>query len=107
MIAVSFSLDYRLFGVSLLALFLAGILYNLLVAWLGHRKNGYTSLLVVGGVLFTLTGVALVSWQAAGLCLLAFAASGLPMVLGDIYRSIKHQEQALELMRQAAKERQS
>jgi hypothetical protein len=104
MISLTYTVDTRLIAVTLIALFLAGVLYNLLVSWLGPRKTGYTSLLVVGGVLFTLAGVAFICWQSAAIALLAFAASGAPMVLGDIYRGIKRNHDAIELMRQAAQE---
>jgi hypothetical protein len=94
--------DWRLIGAVLFGLLMFGTVYNNLVQKLGRRKEGYTSLLVVGGVLITLAGVALVSWQCAVLTLSAFAASGLPMVLGDIQRHIQARERAItEMQRQA------
>jgi hypothetical protein len=94
--------DWRLIGAVLFGLLMFGLVYNELVQRIGRRKEGYTSLLVVGGVLITLGGVALVSWQCAVLTLSAFAASGLPMTLGSIYRHIRSREQAIEYLRREA-----
>jgi hypothetical protein len=88
----------------LFALFFFGWAFNSLVNWLGDRKDGYTSLLVVAGVLVTLGGVALIDWRAAGLALAGFAASGLPMVIGDVARTVAKREKALRLMRLVARE---
>lgn len=82
-------------------LLLFGVGYNLLIAWLERRHylHGHTALAVVGGVLITLAGVALVSWQAALLALGAFCASGIPMVLGSIWRSMKESDELLADLR--------
>ena len=80
-------------------LFLFGAAYNLLVAWLEHKgyDEGYTSLLVVGGVLVTLAASALlVGWYNALLVLLCFAASGLPMILGSLARYARARRAALD-----------
>lgn len=99
-------IDWRLLGSVLFGLLMYGVVYNELVQRLGKRKEGYTSLLVVAGVLVTLAGVSLISWQSALLTLCAFAASGLPMVIGDIRRYVEAREKALETMRQEAAEAQ-
>lgn len=69
-----------------------GVLYNQLVQWL-HRKGydeGYTSILVVVGVLVTDIGVGVVlGFEAAAVVFLLFCASGSPMILGDIARYVK------------------
>lgn len=96
--------DWRLIGAVAFGLFGFGVGYNALIHALGERKEGYTSLLVVAGVLITLGGVALIHWQAAALALLAFAASGLPMVVGDIGRHIWRREQAIERTQARAEE---
>lgn len=66
-------------------LFALGFFYNWAVSWLQRRgyAEGYTSLLVVGGTLLTLAGVAVLDWMAALLTLGAFAASGFWMVVGS------------------------
>lgn len=62
--------------------------YNRWVA--NHQaKNGgiYTAFYVAGGVLVTVMLMApVIGWQAAGLVLLGFAGSGLPMILGSMHR---------------------
>lgn len=66
-----------------LALF--GLAYNALTGWLEEKglAEGYTSDLVVGGVLVTVTASApIVGIRRAALVLGCFVASGLPMVIG-------------------------
>lgn len=92
MIIATSASDGRLIGVVLVSLLLFGVLYNRLMDWLDRRKDGYTSLLVAGGVLVSLAGVAVISWQAAGLSLLAFAASGLPMIIGEAVRYVRRRD---------------
>lgn len=99
MIGCSQAVDWRLIGAILAGLFMFGVAYNALVHHLGNKKEGYSAILVVGGVLITLGGLALISWQCALLAVAMFAASGLPMVIGDIYRSIRRREQALQVLR--------
>ena len=87
---------------SILAVFwglvLFGILYNLLMGWMEKRGylEGLTSLAVVGGVLITLAGIAVVSWSAAVLALAAFTASGLPMVIGSLWRYVQRRQMEQE-----------
>ncbi|MCD6289997.1 MAG: hypothetical protein J7M34_05785 [Anaerolineae bacterium] len=74
------------------ALVTFGIGYNALVEWLNREvpDHGYTSFLVVGGVIVTLTGSAfLIGWQEALLVGLCFTASGLPMIAGSVWRSLR------------------
>lgn len=72
----------------IMGLLLFGIGYNAFVSY--AEKEGYTegymSIVVAGGVLATLGGIAIVSWQAALLCLAGFAASGVPMIIGSMIR---------------------
>jgi hypothetical protein len=91
--------DWQVFGVILVALFWFGVAYNAWVGDLRERKEGYTALLVVVGVIVTLLGAALINWQAALIVFACFAASGLPMVLGDIQRTIKLREDAIQRIR--------
>lgn len=74
----------------LIALFLCGMIYNYAVVDKIERLHpplGVTAFEVVGGVLFTLVGFALlVGVEAMLLALLCFAASGVPMILGSLQR---------------------
>lgn len=100
MIGSTPALDGRLIGAVLAGLFFFGLAYNALMHYLDGKKDGYTAFLVVAGVLITLGGAALISWQAAVLCLVCFVASGIPMIVGDIYRAIKRREQAIARIKQ-------
>lgn len=73
------------------ALFAFGFAYNKLIAWIerNHYDEGFTSLFVVVGVMVTLGAVALLDVNAAGLVLVAFAASGFWMVVGGWGRYVK------------------
>lgn len=87
-------------------LFAFGFAYNLFVAWLERRgyDEGYTALLVVGGVGITLLGIGLLSMEGAGLMLGAFAASGFWMVIGSIWRHMRRRERARkEILDEAAR----
>lgn len=92
-------LDWTLFGVTLGALFLFGIVYDRFIAWLGELKEGYLALFVVVGVLVTLLGVAVMDLRAAVIALLSFCASGIPMLVGDIQRTIEKRKRAIERMK--------
>ncbi|NPV77931.1 MAG: hypothetical protein HPY59_16340 [Anaerolineae bacterium] len=87
-------LDYGMITAVLLGLVLFGIGYNALVAWAERRgyTEGYLSLIVAMGVFVTLCGVAILSIHAALLTLLAFIASGTPMIIGSILRYIHRRE---------------
>ncbi len=89
------------FGILLAAIFLLvlfGIGYNLVVAEWERKKylEGFTSLAVVAGVLITLLIEAGLNWQAAVLTLICFAASGLPMVIGSVWRYAKNRRKNQE-----------
>lgn len=73
------------------ALFLFGYFYDRVVTWLERNgyDEGYMALLVVGGVLATLAGMALIDWRAAVLGLGAFTASGFWMVIGSWWRHVQ------------------
>ena len=95
----TFPVDWRLIGSVMFGLFMFGLSYNFFVGSLEERKNGYLAMLVAAGVGMTLIGVAIVSWQAAVLVLACFAASGMPMIVGEISRSIQLREKALRMQR--------
>ena len=80
-------------------LFMFGAAYNYFVGSLEERKDGYLAMLVAAGVGITLVGVAIISWQAATLVLACFFMSGIPMIVGEISRSIKMRDKALRMQR--------
>lgn len=83
-----------------LGLALFGVGYNALVEWLERKgyTEGFLSLIVALGVAITLIGVAVLSVQAAILTLLAFTASGTPMIAGSILRYLRAREEARKQM---------
>lgn len=74
-----------------LALFVFGIAYNQLIAWMEKKKylEGYTAFAVAGGVTITLGAVAFIDWEAALLVLGAFCCSGAWMVIGSWWRHVQ------------------
>lgn len=96
---IEMAADWRLIGAVFFGLFCFGCGYAALTAWIGDRKQGYTSLMVVGGVLVTLLGVALVSWPSALLTAGAFIASGTPMIVGEIVTYKRREAEALRRMK--------
>ncbi len=98
MIGYDSGVIFAIFGV----LFVFGYLYDRAVTWLERNgyDEGYTALLVVGGVLVTLGGVAAVDWRAALLGLGAFASSGFWMVIGSWWRHVQRRRHGQELQQQ-------
>ena len=92
-------IDWKLIGSVLFGLFMFGCSFNALVDYLKDRSDGYLAMLVTAGVGITLIGAAIISWQAAVLLLACFAASGIPMIIGEIARSIQMREKALRRQR--------
>lgn len=88
-------------------LFLFGVGYNEFVEWLEENgyDRGYTSLLVVFGTMVTV-GMAgfLIGWQNAIRLLMAFGASGLPMIIGSIERYVRERSEDELWGRQIAQE---
>lgn len=93
-------LDYGVILAVFFGLSLFGVGYNAFVSWL--EKNGYSegymSLIVALGVFATLCGVAILSIQAALLALIAFVATGTPMIIGSIARYLRKREEAKRAM---------
>lgn len=87
-----------------LCLFIFGLGYNWMVSRLGRKLEGYMSLVVALGVMVTLVGVLLLSPGAALICLLAFAATGLPMIFGSIVRYITRRESSRSAIIDEAKQ---
>lgn len=77
-------------------LVLFGMIYNMLIGWAARHgyTEGYLSLVVATGVSITLIAVSLVDLQAALLTLIAFIASGTPMIIGSMVRYIKARDAA-------------
>lgn len=78
-----------------------GIAYNALVDWMEKRGiDGYTWLQVVGGVGMTLVfAIALVGWQDVMRLTALFAATGLPMIAGALYRREKRLARLVKQLR--------
>jgi divalent metal cation (Fe/Co/Zn/Cd) transporter len=85
----------------ILGLALFGIAYNALVAWMErhHYTEGFLSLIVALGVMGTLIGLAFLNAKAALLALLAFGATGIPMIVGSIVRYIQARDAAKQALR--------
>lgn len=91
----------------LAALFVFGVLYNAFVEWLERddRDRGFTSLLVVGGVIVTLGGAAmLVGWELILVLALCFTASGTPMIIGSLARYARERAEAEKFCRSSVEE---
>lgn len=74
-------------GLACFGLFYNGVIVDNLSRHLPARYRA-TSFEVVGGVLVTCVGIgALLGFQAMLVCLLCFAASGIPMIYGDVRRT--------------------
>lgn len=71
------------------ALFVTSIFYNRLVAWMEKEGllNGYMALLAVGGVLYTVVGIAFILPPETIVIMAgAFISALAPMVVGDVSR---------------------
>ena len=97
--------NWDLIGAIYLGLLLFGIGYNHLTAWLERNgySEGYTAYLVVGGVGVTVAATSLLSMQWALVTAGAFAASGLPMVLGSMWRYMQRRREAREAIIEEAR----
>lgn len=99
--------DTEQFILVLGALFAFGIAYNLLVVWVYQQAHdhGYTAFLVVGGVLVTLAGFAVLAGLETALVAVAcFAAAGLPMIAGSVLRQLRTRAQAARDLEAQAQE---
>lgn len=84
--------------VILLILFLISHFYNRMIAEAGNRLEGLDWLLVVIGVSYTQAAIGLLDlflpWNAFFIGLLAYSASGAPMIYGAYCRHQEAQERA-------------
>lgn len=91
-LGTSFGNDLGAIAATAVFLFAFGIGFNWLVLQLSRRgySDGYTWLLVVVGVAVTVIAAGFtIGWTAVLLLFVYFAASGLPMALGDIWRKVQ------------------
>jgi hypothetical protein len=87
---INLSINWSTFAIVAAALFSFSIIYNQFITWLADRQEGYTSLLVVAGVMVTLIGYAFISGIVQALIVAGlFLASGLPMIAGEVTRVIQ------------------
>lgn len=104
MIDPAFGVDVQLLVIALIVLFLFGCGYAYLVYGLGDRKAGYVALFVVVGAGVTLSVEAAINPRAAILSLMLFAASGAPMVAGEIIQHIRARDRAIQSERERARD---
>jgi uncharacterized membrane protein len=80
---------------AIIGLFLFGVIYAIIVYFMNGKHEGYTALLVVVGVAVTVAASGpVIGWDVVIYLALAFAASGVPMIVGDVIRGIKRREAA-------------
>lgn len=89
----------------LTGLLLFGFGYNWLVGWMERNGYlGYTAFLVVGGSAVTIGGAVLLIGLDSGLMVfLCFAASGLPMTLGSMWRHARRNQEEEQTAREIAR----
>jgi predicted phage tail protein len=95
-------LDLGAVAVTILALLLLGLLYNMFINYL-HRhglNDGFAWLEVVLGVFMVIVASGFtLGWGAAFLMFVYFAAAGLLMATGDIWRYVRaRQREVMERM---------
>lgn len=96
-------LDFSLILAIYVVLLLFGMGYNALVSWAEkhHYLEGYTAFAVVLGVGVTIGMTAVISLAFALVTAGAFVASGLPMIVGSIWRHVRAREMEQADVRQA------
>ena len=94
-IVINLTVNWQIFTIAALILMALSIALNELVTWLDDRHEGYTSLLVVVGVGYTVIAAAFVIGIGNALVIaMLFVASGIPMVGGEIFREIRKRGQS-------------
>jgi hypothetical protein len=80
---------WQTFGPILVALFMFGFIYAILVRWLSKKKvRGQTAYSVVFGVAVTVIAMGpVIGWANVFCMLIGFAASGFWMILEDVQRA--------------------
>lgn len=88
----------------LLFLLIFGYCYNKKVNELGHRAEGWVWLEVVVGVIVTQVFIGLLDiildWNAFFIGMMAYTASGLPMIGGAFVRYLEDRERARKAMQE-------
>jgi len=91
----------------LAGLLVFGIYFDHIVDKLGNKQEGFTSLLVVIGVFVTIIGAGLLNvfiwWNSFFIDLIAFAASGTPMIVGSIVRYMVERERVRKALHDTQK----
>lgn len=101
MIGTEFGKVSEIFNI-LFLLFAFSYFFNKKIESLGHRAEGWTWLQVVIGVFITQVGIGLLdmvlTWNAFFIGMVAYVASGLPMIFGAFARYLEEQERARKAM---------
>jgi hypothetical protein len=103
MISPTLGVDQPTLIAAIALLFIFGCGYAYLVYGLGERKFGYVALFVVAGVLVTLGVEAVLDLRAAVLSLVLFAASGAPMVAGEIIQHMRARDRTIQNYQEQAR----
>lgn len=84
-------------------LVLHGVLFNDFWKWMERHKyqEGFSTLIVAAYILIVLGFLALLDWRFALLALGAFAAAGIPMIIGATWRYMKLREKDQDHVKQA------
>lgn len=89
-------------GIAFIILLIFGISYNSIVERFQKRSQRYTAELVAGGVIVTVTTSGFfIGWTNAGVVLLLFVASGLPMIIGSWLRGVRDDEEAKRIQKES------
>lgn len=98
-IVIKLSTNWQTLALAGMALILFGFFYNQVVDRLGEKQEGYTSLLVVCGVIVNLIALAAVYGLGAALVsALFFTCSGGPMIAGEVMRSLRKKAHARKVL---------
>jgi len=108
MISFTVTLNPAVIGATSALLLIFSFAFNLWIT-AHEERNGYTTgntaWLVVVGVVVTLVGVALVSWQAALIAVVGFIFSGPAMIWGEHNRELNRVRRCAERQAKAEAER--
>jgi hypothetical protein len=109
MMELTLTLDVDRLIALALGLMMFGIGFNAFVEWLERRPlghHGYTAFLVVIGVAVTvLASWPIIGFKAVLTLIVAFLASGIPMVVGSIARYMRERDADAEALAYDARER--
>lgn len=89
--------ESALYVITAISLLTFGLCYNLTVGWLEDNgyDQGYTSFLVVIGILITLILIIpIIGLTTFAILTFAFTFSGLPMIIGHIWRHVRERQRS-------------